>query len=535
MSGDQAPARSEFARRLARNSMHNAFGRGWMILVTLALTAYTVSRLGNESFALWAIMLAIINYASVLHVGGNAFAKFIAEYRSQGDGRKVSAVITNAVLLYLVGSLVMCALGSSLETKLGRLLNLPAGLAADFPFVFRVTLVTYACQQTANAFRSVVFGYQRLDLMRRLWMQTSLVQVVGAVVAIEFGYGVKGLAVSHAIYTCVAGVAAFVVAKRLADARIHPASVDWRLLRRMVGFGANLQVADIAKLLHMQADKLIIASSLGLGVTAFYELGQKAARGFRALPPMLTDVVMPAVSELDAREGGERIQKLYKRTFGIVLMVTVPCMALVVSGAEWIVAAWLGPGYGAAALCLQAMFVTYGMHALTGIGSAVLRGCGRPEFEARVRLAMALAHVTLTLLLVPVWGLRGTLVAMAVSGVAADFLFLRAIHRLLRYPARRAFVDLASKPLVSSLAAGAVAWMVTRGVGLGEGIDRWQAFQMLVLHATVFAVVFSAAALTTGAVGKAERELIKAVAPRLFARRTTPEPPAAADSVDKAA
>ena len=59
--------------------------------VLFALTAYTVSRLGNELFAVWAIMLVMINYASVVHMGsGTSFAKFIAEFVASKDRQSLS-------------------------------------------------------------------------------------------------------------------------------------------------------------------------------------------------------------------------------------------------------------------------------------------------------------------------------------------------------------------------------------------------------------------------------------------------------------
>src|SRR4029078_13074594 len=96
--------------------------------------------------------------------------------------------------------------------------------------------------------------------------------------------------------------------------------------------------------------------------------------------------------------------------------------------------AWLGPGHGDAALAAQALAAMLGLNILTGVGTAVARGMGRPWMEVRYQIIGMVSHLVLALILIPRLGYRGGLIAMVVGTTLGSFYFVWIFHRFLRDP-----------------------------------------------------------------------------------------------------
>jgi O-antigen/teichoic acid export membrane protein len=511
---------SAIAQRIAANSLNNAVGRVWVIVITLILTAYAVHRLGTEAFAIWSVTLAVSSYAAIFDLGaGSAFAKFVAAYRPRRDLAGISTVVSSGLAFYLTGGVVVGIVAVSVEPHLARAFNLPPELASAFRDVLRITVCGFVAQNTANAFRAVIFGFQRVDVMRNIWVWTGVVQLAGGIIALELGGGLKGLAISNLIYLLTMAGATFAASLRLCPGlRIGPRALRWAPLKRFIGFGAQVQLVSLSNLVHLQVDKLLLPIAGGLAGVALYDLGQKAARGIQILPMLMIEVAVPAASELDARGDRSRLLTLYRRGSRCLALFTLPLVALAAAAAPALVRLWLGPGFEVAALCLSVMVLSYGLHVMTGMGTAVTRGMGRPQIEVQASLLMAAAHVILSAYLIARAGLVGALTGLAVSGVTANLYFLLRLHALLGYSNRRFLGEVLAWPLGMAAIGGAattVAGVMVRGV-MPEG--RAGALGVLLVQGLVFVGAILPFLGSRRAVSDDERELVR-VALRRFGWR----------------
>lgn len=510
------------AEKIARNSLHNAVGRIWVIAVTLILTGYAVHRLGTEAFAIWSVTMAVASYAAIFDLGaGSAFAKFVAEYRSRGDVAGISAVVSSGLAFYLAGGLVVGALAVSIEPYLASAFSLPPELRAPFRDVLRITVLGFVAQNAANAFRSVIFGFQRVDVMRNIWVATGLLQLAGGITVLELGWGLRGLAASNLVYLLAMAGATCGAAHRLCPGlRIRPSALEWTPFKRFVGFGAQIQLVSLSNLVHLQVDKLILPLTGNLVAVAFYDLGQKAARGIQVLPMLMVEVVVPAASELDARGDRSRLLDLYRRGSRWLALFTLPLVAFAALASPSLVGLWLGPGFEAASLCLAVMVTAAGFHVMTGMGTAVARGMGRPRTEAETSLLMAGAHVLLSAILIPRAGLVGALLALSLSGIAADLAFFVRLHALLGYSNRGFLREVVLRPLVMAALGGAAAGLAAvllRGVVPG---GRGGELAILLLGALAFALATIPLVLLPGWITRDERALLRSVLARLRSRRS---------------
>jgi O-antigen/teichoic acid export membrane protein len=279
------------------------------------------------------------------------------------------------------------------------------------------------------------------------------------------------------------------------------------LWRRLRSFGAALQIINLGALVQFQLDKVLFGRFVSLGAVASYEFAFRLVSAFWALPALLLPPLLPAVAHLDALAERERIARLYRRASRYVLALAFPLAGAVILFAPRLFLVWLGPGHSDAALAAQALAALMGINILTGVGSTVVRGVGRPGLEAEYHVLSTVLHVALSLTWIPRFGFSGGLGALFASGAVGSIYFVWRFHRFLGESNRRFVIEVMAWPLAAAAAAAALTGLLF-GTG-GVDASRAVALAKLVGAGVVFASIAAAVLLAGRHVSPAEiRELL---------------------------
>src|SRR5437763_1551338 len=84
----------EFSKKLATNTFFNVLGRFWSFFVTILLTPFILSSLGERNYGIWASFVVFIGSSDLLDLGlGSSFVKFISAYHANDDYEKINKSI----------------------------------------------------------------------------------------------------------------------------------------------------------------------------------------------------------------------------------------------------------------------------------------------------------------------------------------------------------------------------------------------------------------------------------------------------------
>ena len=79
------------------------------------------------------------------------------------------------------------------------ILKIPPALSQEVTFVFWVGIFTFCVSNAASSFVAVQSGLQRMDIYNKVSLAVSIPYALGTVLALEMGYGLRGLIVVSAI------------------------------------------------------------------------------------------------------------------------------------------------------------------------------------------------------------------------------------------------------------------------------------------------------------------------------------------------
>lgn len=445
------------------------------MVVRFFLTPYTLHKLGNDRYGVWAIAAVLTGYFGLLDFGlARSFDKYLAEYYAKRDYQSFNLVVNIGLLFYVAFSVLIVAIMMVFCDPLMELLGISSDRVApdivrEGAFAFIGAVVIFGWGVTSTVFGMILTGLQRMDVINKIGISMSILGVIGTVIALELGYGLRGLIVSTGVVAVIGTVITTIAAYKLfPHLRINPFMTDRRMFRQMFSFGMKLQVAKLANLISFQLDRPLISRFMHVSLVTPYSFGAGFIASVRQVILMLPSAVIPATSELEARNNRERSYEFYERGTRYLVLFGTPVCVFAIVAAFLIIRAWLGAGYemaDRASRVIQILTVGYYANMSTGVATGVAVGMGKPEYEMKFGVLLTILSLVLSIGLVTTVGFYGPAIASTVSLTVCALYFYVLFHNYLGRPLGEFLRRLYGLPvLASGLAAGVTCavqyWLV---------------------------------------------------------------------------
>lgn len=413
-----------FSRKLIVNTFFNFLGRFWSFAATILLTPFIWSHLSRAEFGVWVLLSVFLESLTLLDLGlGSAFVKFISAFYTHEEYDRINKVLFSGLVFYLLLGVFLVAGGLAARGLLFSFFDISGAETA-----YLYALLACAIGNIGSMFLSVFRGVQRMDKSNAIEMGISIVNVVGAILVLQLGLGLSGLLLNALINALVLVVVSWWSVKRAmpwVSLRFH---FDLGLLREMFAYGAQILVSRVGGVVCFRLDKLIVARFLGLATVPFYEFSARLSALIRAVPLLMMSALIPATSELGARNDKEKIVNTYLMTSKYVALITIGLVAFVVLEAESILHLWLGAGVEQSVVLVQILVIGYGANVLAGAASQTGAGVGRPEFDMRSTILLTVLSPVLGIALVQKFDAAGVAAGTSLALIIAALYLLIAFH-----------------------------------------------------------------------------------------------------------
>src|SRR5262249_36774362 len=132
---------------------------------------------------------------------------------------------------------------------------------------------------------------------------------------------------------------------------------------------------------------------------------------------------------LDAKNDRAKILRTYILASKYLAMVTIALVAFLVVEARSVITLWLGSGFENSVLLVQILAIGYGANVLGGAASQTGAGVGRPDFDMRSTILLALSNPIFSILLVRWFGAPGVAAGTSLAFTIAMVYLLITFHR----------------------------------------------------------------------------------------------------------
>lgn len=500
------------SEKIIKNTIFNAIGRFWGILITVFLTPYILKHVGIERYGIWAIVSVLTGYFSLLDFGmGTSFVKYISEYYAKKDHKSINQVVSTGVVFYSIFGALVIPLAFLVMNPLFVLFRIPRELYGEALFVFRLGVVLFAASNAFSAFQAIQGGLQRMDVSNKISIGVSVPMVLGTIYFLENGYGLRGLMLNNAIILAVTSAVNIIIGFRIfPELKFSPALFSREMFKKLFGFGYKLQFAKVADAIVFQTDRLLIAYFLNVSAVGFYQLGSSITQQMRLIPLLLVSAILPAASDMDAKREHSQLKELYLKGSKYLVLVSFPLVFFTIASANLIMLIWVGPGYERSAWIIQLLAVGYLANLLSGVGTSVSAAIGKPEFQMGAAIISAVSNVVLSVILVVLIGFLGVAIATSISLILGPVYFFIKLHGRMQLSSKKIIREIVSLPFCAAVIPALLIsglYYRLRPATIAPG--RLISLEMFILEGIVFLGIYLAVILKAGYLDGYDRDLMK--------------------------
>lgn len=403
------------------------------IVAVFFITPFILGVVGVEQFGLWALCLAVTGVLGLLDMGfGTAAVKYVAECSGNSDfDARNEALSTLFVVYSVLGGFCLLLLIAFIPAGV-QVFGLDPQQADSFKTVMAITGIAMALALPLSVFRSALIGAGRFDLVNLVETGSILVNAVLVVTMLLNGWGLTGLAIAYASVMLLAPMVMIPVASRLIPAfRLATSLVRLRRLAEVAPLAMYFMLANIALLITLRSDVLIIKGFLPLTAVAAYAIAAKISEYSYLLNKQFSNALMPLVSHSIGAGDQAMVRAILVDGTRYLMIIATPLLGLLFFHAEHIVVLWVGPELQAVVLPLRILLAAVLFSTLQLNAANVLGMTGGHRGVAFIMIGSALFNILLSLLLIPRMGLAGAAVSTLAAACILEFgmMLKRACNR----------------------------------------------------------------------------------------------------------
>jgi O-antigen/teichoic acid export membrane protein len=430
--GDLHSAPAGLRRSLLRNSATMAASKVLSAVVSLLMVPVIVARVGIDGFGVWEAFLAAAMLGSLFQnaIAGTLLWRAASEHAAN-DSAAVSRTLQLGITFIAAELAVLVPPIVAFRHELLPFLNVPPRFLAAAAVVLPGTLVVTILGGVNDSIGAIVSGCQRSGTFA---MAQTAAQAVNYAVVLGCLVGGLGL-YSMMLGLLAANLATFavllVVARGLVGRiRVWPCVPKRSELRALWPYTRSMMMGSIAIVVRGQLTKLITATAASPTWTGYYGIANRLAATVLIMLSFFSYPAVSAFAALKAKGNSEGVDALYLQLLRAVAVASGLVAVVVASGYDRILLVWLGRYLPDVAPMLILLVCTNVLVTiLTGIGSSLCKGIGKPQLETRYAVVGLLLNLALLPLLTARMGAMGAVLAGAASYVLSGIYFVATLRR----------------------------------------------------------------------------------------------------------
>jgi O-antigen/teichoic acid export membrane protein len=459
-----------------------------MVLVFF-LTPFIVSKIGIDLFGLWSLIFSVVGLFGLLDLGfATAAVKYMAEFTGSADRAGRNQVLSTLLVIYTALGLVCLLAVALVASQAGHWFDLGPQERRWLTLALWCLGSAVAINLPMGLFKAILMGSGRMALVNGVELSVQLINAAATVVLLNAGLGLLALIAVTTLTMLLGPLLLAPFAYRFTPGlSLDPRGFSRGRVRELLSFSFYFFISNIAVLVILRIDPVVIKAFLPLAAVAVYAIGAKVAEYTYYLNKQFSNALMPLVSQ--SRGGGDdaTITRVLTDGTRFGLAIAVPFVALLFWYAEAIVLLWMGEEFAGAVPVLRILLGAILCTAVQLNAANVLAMNGKHRFIAFAMAGSAAINLILSIALIQPLGLQGVAIATLIAAFSVELLVIvpRACRarRIGIWEFFRGSVAPSLPPLVPALA---LAW------GLGE-LKAPDAFLWILVEGAASALVYFAA------------------------------------------
>ncbi len=389
---------------------------------TLYLIPFVIERIGTEGYGLWSLAFSLAGFLSLIDLGfATSVVKYVAELRGKEDFARRDQVVGTLLGVYLAMGLFVVLVALVFVPQLNGWFEIPIDQHEQATALFFLVAIRLALFLPLSLVKGVLFGEQHITALNVVQALAALANLGLVVLVLELGYGVVAMGLVSLVLMVAEHLVYLWLWRRLApDVRMRIGAFRWSLLREVGAFALYAALVNVAAVVLLQTDPIIVKAFLPLGAVAVYSVVMNVAKYVLMFVKQIANAITPAVAEMKGAGDAEGVRRLLLMGTKYSLGLAIPLAGgLSLYGADLLLL-WVGPELVEGAPILSVLLAAIVLMTAREAAGSVLAMTGHHRFAARVAVASALFNLAVSVGLAFSLGMLGIALGTLAAGVVVD-------------------------------------------------------------------------------------------------------------------
>jgi stage V sporulation protein B len=482
----------------AKGGIHLFWGLVASTIISLVGVIVAARLLSPSEYGIYTIALTAPNLIAIFRDWGinSAMIKYTAQYKAENKPTNAKNILTAGLLFETILGLSL----SIISFLLSGFLATNVFQRPEITLLIQIASFTILTGALLTVAQSAFIGTERMVPNSITLVCQSTAKTVLVSTLVILGLGAFGATVGYTIAALIAGLISILLLRTIYKDLLKQNNSDNRSeiaenVKVMLKYGLPLSISTILSGFLTQFYNFLIAIYATDVAIGNYAVASNFSVLITFFATPITTMLFPAFSKLSPQKEKETLRNVFQFSVKYATLIVVPATTAIITLAQPAVSTLFGEKYGDAPLFLALLSISYIYTAFGNLSlTNLINGQGETKFNMKLALITSAIGLTLSLMLIPQFGIMGLIATTLTAGIPSLIIALRWTKK--HYNATVDWVS-SAKILLSSATTAAITFIILSQLSFISWIK-------LIIGITIFLFTFLISIVLTKTINKSD-------------------------------
>ena len=413
---------------------------GFNFLFNLIIVRLTLEYLGSTQYGIWLTLSSILTWFNYLDFGlGNGLRNKLAEALANNDLKSAKIYVSTAYAIFSSLILAIIIIFVSIYKLINwlEIFKAPAYLQSQLDTLILLCVIFFLIQFVLRLLTFIINADQKTGINGFFSFSINLLTVILIYVLLKTtSSSILFISVGSTFIPVIVFIAATMIFFNTKYKSISPSfkSIKFSNLKDLLGLGTQFFIIQIATLIIVATDNMIITQLFGPSEVTVYNI---AFKYFNYIPIIFYVILTPmwsAYTEAYMKDDFEWIKNAIKKIFKIWLLLSLVVVVMIFA-ANWVYDIWIGSQVEIPFLLTILMGLFAIVSNWNNIFAYFLNGVGKIRISLYYSIFIGIINIPLSIILAKNFGIgisgviAATLLCMIIGSVWAPIQYYKIINK----------------------------------------------------------------------------------------------------------
>jgi len=441
-------------KKIISGTSINTVGKALSYSLQLFIITYLIKTLGKETYGVVVLAFSLVANTNLLEAGfGLSVTKYVAEYKTKEDWKKLLEIInTNfivSVVLALIFSVILLIIN---EFFLDKIFLVPLHLLKETKVLIRILIALSIIEFFSVNIVRVAEGLQKYAIARSMEVLKWALRAAFILIAVGKGYGLIGVGIAYFCAGIISLIAFYIlVFLRDPNLRLSPNLGTIEAFKHLFGFSIWIFFSKVFSFLSYRIDTILIGIFLSPVYLTYYNIAFKIYEFLRFGFSLLASTLVPVASEIIALKDYKKLSLLFQKATKYTVIIFYPVLIIFFLYSDKIINLWVGHGFDDSIILSRLFILSLFFTALVSTGAEMMIGMNKQRDLVFYAGVATLVNFVVSIILIRKIGAEGVVIGTLIGSIVIATGYLWRMFTIFEISFIEFLREMVGKPLAGSL------------------------------------------------------------------------------------